>query len=167
MMRDVPGHLVVLLVDVAVEHRHVRVRHQQVDHLCAVARGPVPLRIEIEQRPVREHHDGRMRGHRAQVRRQPCQLRLAHARGRVRHVVDGDEMHALVIEGVVCAAEQFAVGGTVVQRSVVLARHVVHHRYLEAGGDVAELRQAAAPFVHVFGDVGQVAGEHHEIGRRR
>src|SRR5487761_2225777 len=28
---DVPGHVVVLLMDVAVEHRHVGVRHQQLD----------------------------------------------------------------------------------------------------------------------------------------
>ena len=55
-----PGHLVVLLVDVPVEHRDMRMRQQQIDRLRAVARGPIPLRIQIEQGTVRQDDDVRV-----------------------------------------------------------------------------------------------------------
>src|SRR5260221_9878927 len=44
VVRDVARHVVMLLVDVAIEHRHVGKRHQQVDRLRAIASRPVPRR---------------------------------------------------------------------------------------------------------------------------
>ena len=59
-MMYVSRHVVVLLMDVPVEHRDVGVRHERFHGLRAIARCPIPLRIEIEQRPVREDHDVRI-----------------------------------------------------------------------------------------------------------
>ena len=53
MMGDMARHVVVLLVDVAVEHHDVLEGHQELDRLGAVSRGPVPLRLQVEQGPVR------------------------------------------------------------------------------------------------------------------
>src|SRR5947209_19317948 len=51
--------VVVVAMDVTVEHRGVFERREQVHHLVTVGGEPLPLWLEIEERPVREQHDGR------------------------------------------------------------------------------------------------------------
>ena len=62
---------------------------------------------------------------------------------RVGHVVDDDEVHALVVEGVVRLAEELLERLAVVERRVVLARHEAHVLDLEVGDDVLELGAGA------------------------
>ena len=57
MVGDVARHLVVLLVDVAVEDGDVPVRHQEGQGLVAVEGVPVPLGHQREQRPVGQHDE--------------------------------------------------------------------------------------------------------------
>jgi hypothetical protein len=54
---------------------------------------------------VGEHDDARVLGMLREVGREPGELRLADARRGVGDVVDGDEVHALVVERVVRLAE--------------------------------------------------------------
>ena len=76
-MGDMAGHVVILLMDMPVEHRDIAVRHQQLHRLRAVARRPVPLRIEIEQRTMREYDDARILVLPCEIRLEPVELRLA------------------------------------------------------------------------------------------
>ena len=67
------------------------------------------------------------------------------------------------------AAEQFDVGGAVVERGIVLTWHVMHHRYRELGSNIAELCQPPTALVRVVADVGEVTCKDNEIrgGRQR
>ena len=76
-------HLVVLLVDVTIEDRHVLERHQELDGLRAIARGPIPFRRQIEKRPVREHDDRRILVSRSEVSAEPGELLVADLGARV------------------------------------------------------------------------------------
>ncbi len=102
-----------------------------------------------------------------QVGAQPLQLLLADRRHRIGHVVDHDEMHALVVERVVRLAEELLERLAVVERRVVLPGHEPHVLHLECAHDLAELGHAPASLLRVVGRMGQVAGEHHEIGLTR
>ena len=51
-MGNVPGDLMMLLVDVSVEYRHILVRHEHVCYFDPIAGRPIPLRIEIKQRAM-------------------------------------------------------------------------------------------------------------------
>ena len=84
---------------------------------------------------------------------------------RIGDVVHDDEMHALVIEGVVRLAEEFLEGLAMVERGVVLAWHELDVLDLEVLHDVAELGHPFAPLLTVLGGVGEVAGEDDEVGR--
>ncbi len=159
--------MVVLLVDVAVEHGGVLVRHQELDRLDAVARRPVPVGLEVEQRPVRQHDDRLRLVELLEVGGQPGELRLAEAAGRIRDVVERDEVHALVVEGVVRLAEELLVGLALVERGVMLAGDEAHGLDLELLDDVAELGEALAALLRVVGRVGQIAGEDDEVGLLR
>ena len=162
-----PGHLVVLLMDVAVEHRHIAVRHEQLDRFGAVACGPVPLRGQIEQRAVREDDDAGIFGLLLQVLGQPGQLHRAQAGAGIADVVEHDAVHALVFKGVVGGAEELLEGLAVVQRSVVLARNETHVLDLQFRNDGLDLRHALAALFGVIRGVGQVAREDDEIGGLR
>ena len=83
---------------------------------------------------------------------------------RVGHVVEHDEVHALVVERVVRLAEELLVGLALVERRVVLAGHEAHVLHLEFADDVAEFRQALPALLGVVGGVREVAGEHDEVG---
>ncbi len=163
-MGDMPGHLVVLLMDVSVEHRHVLVRHQEFDRLGAVARRPVPLRREVEQRPVSQDDDRRAALLLLQVRGEPRQLLVADQGARVGDVVQRDEMHAFVVEAVVGGAEELLERLAIVEGSVVLPRHEAHGLDLELAHDGLEFRHALPALHRVVGRVREIAGEHDEVG---
>src|SRR6266550_3402157 len=106
VVRDVPGHLMVLLMDVPVEDGHVLVGHERLDRRRAVARRPVPVGSEVEERAVGEHDDRRFLVVLPEVGAEPLDLVVAQLAGRVGDVVDHDEVHALVIERVMRLAEE-------------------------------------------------------------
>src|SRR5439155_3956589 len=137
---------------------------EEVDRLRAVACRPIPLRIEIEERPVREDDDARVPGLRRQIRLQPGKLLAPDARRRVGYVVDRDEMDALVVEAVVARAEKLLPRLPVVERGVVFTGHEAHVLVLEALDDVAELDQAPPSLLRIVRGVRQVAGEDYEVG---
>jgi hypothetical protein len=126
MMSDVACHVVVLLVDMAIEHHDVLVRHQEIDRLGAVCGRPVPLWIQVEQRPVRQHHDAVVGLALLEIGRQPGELLVAELGARIGNIVEYDEMHALVVERVVQGAEELLIGLALVERGIVLARHEAH-----------------------------------------
>jgi len=76
--------VLVLAVDVPVEHGDVLERRQQAYHLVAVAREPLPVGPQVEERPVGEDHDRGGAGKACEIRPGP------------RHVVQRDEVDALV-----------------------------------------------------------------------
>jgi hypothetical protein len=150
-------------VDVAVEDRHRVVRLEQLHHGGAVAREPLPLRLEIEERPVREDDDRRRLRVAREIVLQPRQLLGTDGRLAEGDVVERDEVDAAVIERVVRLAEVLAEQRAAVERGVVLARHVQPLRDLEARADLAELREAARVLRRVFAVVRQIAREEDEV----
>ena len=116
---------------------------------------------------MREHDDRRVRRAAREVVLEPRELRLAQYRRRLRGVVEHDEVHALVIEGVVQrATEDFEVGLAAVERGVVLAVEVAHLRHREPGCDLLDLAQPRAAHGRIVGSLREVAGEHHEVRLR-
>src|SRR5689334_1943415 len=57
MVRDMSGHVMVFLVDMAIQHRHIRMRHQRVDHRSSVLRCPIRIRRKIKQRAMWQYDD--------------------------------------------------------------------------------------------------------------
>ena len=55
MVIDMAGLEMMLLMNMAVEHGHFRMLQKNLDRLHAVASPPIPLGMEFEQRPVRQH----------------------------------------------------------------------------------------------------------------
>jgi len=150
-MRDAARHHVMLLVDVAVEHGDVLATAQHVDHLRAVARRPVPLRREIEQWPVREQDDARVLRLAVNIGGKPRDLLGADAAGRVRHVIERDEMHALVIERVVGLAEALLEGRARMKVfKEKIAKLKIQKIYLMPGEHDASLDEGKA-FMEFFG----------------
>ena len=99
-----------------------------------------------------------------EVRRKPLQLLLADQRARIRYIVQRDEMHALVVERVMRLTEELLVRFTVIEGSVVLARHEADVLYLEFADDILELGKALPAHLRVVGGMSQVAGEHDKVG---
>ena len=166
-MRDVARHLVMLLVDVAVEHGDIRMGHQQLDRLRTVARRPIPLWIKVEQRTMRENDDRRVPLLHAQISLQPGQLRLADPRGRIRDVVQRDEMHALVVEAVMRRPEELGPRFAAVERCIMLAGHEADVLILQPASDLLELRQPPPPLGRVVSRVREITGEHNEVRLHR
>src|ERR1700676_4412878 len=144
MMRDVTRHVVVFLMDMAIERRHVLKRHEQFDGLAPVARRPLPLRKEVEKRPMRKDDDPRRRVQRLQLRFEPSELLIAQTAW-IGHIVQGNEVNAFVLEGVPGVAERFPVGSTKIEPGVVLTRHEVNILNLELADDLLEFLHSYAP----------------------
>src|SRR5690242_11568460 len=104
-----PARLVmVLLMNMAVEHGHMLERSEQLDYPVSVARGPVPLRVEIEQRAVREQNQRLAAIELRKIARQPLQLFFTDQCRGIRYIVEHNEVNALMIERVVRSAEELA-----------------------------------------------------------
>jgi hypothetical protein len=82
---------------------------------------------------------------------------------RLRHVVEGYKVHALVVERVVQVVERLAVGVPVVRRRVVLAGQESNVLHFEAGGDLPYAPQPRLALGGVVGRVRQVPGEDDEV----
>src|ERR1700736_4529465 len=100
-MRDMARHLVVLLMNVPVEDGYILVRHQRINYPGAIPGTPIPIGIEIEKWPVRQHNDARLRLLLLQVGFEPVELRLANDSPRIRDIIEDYEMDALVIKCVI------------------------------------------------------------------
>src|SRR6266498_1332761 len=105
-MRDVAGHVVMFLMNVAVEDRDVLIRRQGVDDGRRVAGRPIPLRVEIEEWRVGERNDWRVAFQLLEVRLQPLELRLVDDSFRVRAIIQPYETHAPVIGAVTKSPEK-------------------------------------------------------------
>ncbi len=97
------------------------------------------------------------------ILRQPLQLFIAQIGSWIGDVVKRDEVHALVVEGVVGWAEELLEGGAVVERRIVLAWHEMDVLYLQILDDVAKLAHALASLRRIVGGMGQVTGENDEL----
>jgi len=69
--------MVIFLMDMAVKDSYVGVLKEYLGCLCSVGGSPVPLRLKIEQRPMGEYDDFRIRFLLAEILLQPLQLRVA------------------------------------------------------------------------------------------
>src|SRR6202008_4090399 len=136
-MLDRAGLEVVLLMNVAVEHGDVVARLQDLDRLGPVRGGPVPLRVEVEQRPMREYDDARVFRLALEVGLEPGELLVSDRGAGIGYIVDRDEVHALVIEGPVRLAEEILERSPFIERGVVLAGHELDVLDLELLDDVA------------------------------
>lgn len=154
---------VVLLVNVSVEHRRARTCRKYFDRLRSIWRGPVPLRHQIEQRPMSEDHERRVHRKLGEVFLEPIELSVAQVRLRIGDVVERDEVHALVVERIVRGSKVLLKRFAVIDRSVVLAREEVHVLDVQLGNDALELGHARAPQLGVVGRVRQIAGEDDEV----
>src|SRR5438270_7853553 len=161
---DVRGLEVMLLVDVPIEHGRVPVRHEELNGLIAVARRPVPLRVEREERPVREYDDAAVARLLGEVRGEPGELLVADAARRIGDVVERDEVHALMREAVVRRTEELAIRLAVIERGIVLAGHEADLFRAQAGDQLLELRAAPAPLGRIVGGAREIAGENDEVG---
>ena len=120
MVLDVPGRVVMLLVDVPVEDGHIGEWKQQIDRLLRVARRPIPLRIQIEEGRCARHDDPRVGLELREVVLEPRDLRITKYRGGVGDVVQRDEVDPLVVEGVMHLSEDLLIDLPLVGGGVVL-----------------------------------------------
>ena len=101
---DVSLHLLHDLMDVAVQHGHRPEPAQEGERLRAIIRAPAPILAHGPERNVREYDDGLARRPVREVALQPDELLGAEitepAGLKVLHVVERDEVHALLIEAV-------------------------------------------------------------------
>ena len=136
MERDVAFDLLHELVDVAVENGHRPEALEIAERDGCIVRAPSPIRIDRPQRDMREDDDRRRGLAAVEVVLQPFELigaEIAEAELlQVHHVVEADEVHAVVIEAVPAAAlGAFAVAFEIgfpgrLVGDVVFAGNVVH-----------------------------------------
>lgn len=105
VMCDVPGHAVMLLMDVSVECRDVSERRQQIERRGAVPRHPLPFRCKVEQRPMRADRHGMLAMQGRQLPLQPTQLFISESPLAVGDIVECNELDSFVDERVVSVAE--------------------------------------------------------------
>src|SRR5450631_56973 len=164
VVRNAPGHLVVFLVDMSKEHRHVLVGRHDVDRLDRVCGRPIPARIQVEQGAMREDDDRLRLVVPGQIGVHPLQLVFADQSIGIRDVVERNKMHALMIEAVVARSEHVSVHLAVVETGVVLARNEAHVLDLEAGDNGLEFRHSLVTYLVVGRSMGEVARPDDDIG---
>ena len=130
---DVALHLLHDLMDVPVQHRHRAEALEIGQRLRAVVGAPAPFLIDRPERDMREDDDRLAGGPASQIVLQPLELfvpQIAQAAGlEVLHIVQTDEMHALLVEAVVALAgplgESLEEGLAILVEHIVLARHIM------------------------------------------
>jgi hypothetical protein len=110
-----------------------------------------------------EDDDRRGRREAREILLEPCDLLGADVGPRQRDVVERDEVHAAVVEGIVRLAEGVPEELAAVQARVVLAGNGLDVRDLQAAGDLLKEPHAIRVFSRVLAVVRQVAGEQDEI----
>src|SRR3984957_20059517 len=146
MMGDVTRHVVVFLMDMAIERRHIRERHEQFDRLAAVARRPLPLREEVEQRSMRKDDDPRRRVQRLKLRSEPSELLITQTAG-IGHIVQGNKVNTFMLESVLGVAERFLVVSTKIEHGIVLTGHEVNILDFELADALLEFLHSYAPLI--------------------
>src|SRR5580658_6172486 len=162
-MRNLPSHLVVLLMDVPIEDGDVVPLAQDVDGSCTVFCHPVPSGVQVEEWPVREHYDLHIRGGTGQVGGEPLELCIAQNPARLGDVVERDEMDPFMIELVPRLAERLAVRIAAIKRGVMLTGDEANILDLERGHDFLETRHPGASLSGVVGRVREVSGKDDEV----
>src|SRR6185312_9184649 len=115
---------------------------QQVDDLRTVAGEPVPVRLQVPQRTMREDDNRLTAIERLQIASQPCELFVAHQAFRVRDVVQRNEMDSLVIEALMGDAEILLERRAPVGGGVMLARQEDRAQARQRLDDLLELGHA-------------------------
>src|SRR5579872_2718783 len=100
MMLGVSDGMVVIAMDVSVQHRHVLERGQYVHHVVAVAGEPLPVGFQVEERTVGEYHDRCLLMETRQVFLQPCDALSADFGPRAGYVIECNKMHTVHIKRV-------------------------------------------------------------------
>jgi hypothetical protein len=121
MMGDMAGHMMVFLMNMAIKDRDVRMLQQNLGRLRTIGSRPIPPRVKIEQRPMGEYDDSRVRILLAQIVVQPLQLHIAQSGARIGDVVQDDKVNALVIKSVMGWTEKFLKRFALIQRAVTAA----------------------------------------------
>ena len=162
-MHDVAGHVSMLLMNVTVEDRGGFERREKFNDLCPVACEPIPIRLQVPERPVREDDNRLGAVERLQIAGEPGELVFSHHSLRVRHVIQCHKMDALVVEALVRNAKVLLESGTLVRRGIMLARQEDRAQPRQWLDKLLELSHALATLGSVIGLMGQVSGEHHEV----
>jgi len=108
---------------------------------------------------VRQHDDPAFLVAILQVGAEPLELLVTKGGVWIRHVVQDDEVHPLVVKGVVGLAESLLVSLSFVQGCVVFAGQKLDVLDLEFSDYLAELLHTPPPRCVVVGCVRQVASE--------
>src|SRR4029077_7750810 len=125
----------------------------------AIGRGPVPVGREVEQRTMREPDDGRVLVELLEAGAEPLKLLAPDTPLGIGHVVEHDEVHALVIERVMRLAEELLERLTLVERRVVFAGEIVVRLHLELRDRVAHVRQTLSTLLWIVGGVREIPRE--------
>src|SRR6266508_836576 len=165
MMRDMPCHLVMFLMDVSVQDRDVLVRHEEVYGLGPIAGPPVPIWIEIEERAMGQNNDPGIDVQFFQFTAQPQQLSIPDARRWIRDIVQGDEMHTFVVESISGISETFLECLAVVQAGIMLSCQEFDILHLEPAYDVGRFSHAFSSFLGIVRGMSYISRENDEIWR--
>ena len=160
---NVARHEVMFLMNVAVEDSDARERLKHLDHGGSIPGAPLPIRIQVKERSVREHDDARRRVQADQVLFQPPELLFAEEAAWVRDVIEDDEVNAAMIKRVVRRAEQALVNAAEVESRIALSRHQIEFFNIRFADEPFELAHAAATLKRVISVVRQISGEDDEI----
>jgi hypothetical protein len=144
----VPFLVLVIAMDVSLQHGYIFIGRENVHHVVAIAGKPLPFRLQIEQGPVSEDDNGSHFRKAGKVLLQPGQLLRPDLGLRSRDVIERDEVDPAMIERVVGFLEKLAVELSAVQAGVVLAWNVHHFADLHAAGNLLKLLHALR--VHIF-----------------
>jgi len=162
-MGDLPGHMMMLLMDMSVEHCYILVGRQDVDRLGTIIGRPVPCGVKIEQGTMRENNDWLRFVVFSQIVMQPLQLIFSNKSVWIRDIVERDEMDALVIKAVVANAEHALVRFAIVEAGIILARDKSYILHFKIGNNGLEFCHALTAYFFVWRAMNKVAGKHDEI----
>ena len=163
VVMDVAGLVFVVAMDVTVEDGHIVIGRQHVHYVIAIAGEPLPVRTQVKQWTVGEDNNRRCFREAGEVLLQPCKLFGADLGLGAGNVVERNEVHAAMVEGVVALAEELAIESAAVEAGVMLAGHVLDRWHVHALGDFQELPHALRVDILVFGVMGQISREEHEV----
>src|SRR6185369_7463031 len=113
-----------LLMYMAVEDGDVAERPQQGDRIRSVRREPVPVALQVEERPMRQNHERRLRVVGFEIGSQPIELGFAERTLGIGYIVESDEMKVLVVEALIERAESLLKRRAAIGTGIMLAGQV-------------------------------------------
>src|SRR3954453_4001091 len=126
-----PSGVLIIAMDVSIEHRNVVVSRQHIYHVIPIAGKPLPIWTQIKQWTMRKDHDRCAFRKSRQIFLQPIQLLSANLRFCARDVVESTEVNTPMIERVVTLAEELPVQSAAIQSSIVLSGNALDQRHID------------------------------------